>query len=225
MCGRFVRKSPISDIIKEFHVEGIRIKMKPSYNVAPSQNILIVINEDGRHRMKRCRWGFVPSWAKDPSIGYKMINARGETVAEKPSFKKAFKNQRCLIVADGFYEWYKRGKKKVPLYIRMKSKRSFSMAGLYNLWTSPEGESLWTCTIITTSSNDLLKPLHERMPVIIPEDKRELWLDPDVQEKEILLSLLGPYPSEKMELYEVSSEVNSPSNNSITNIRSLNTKS
>lgn len=107
----------------------------------------------------------------------------------------------------------------------MKSKRSFSMAGLYNLWTSPEGESLWTCTIITTSSNDLLKPLHERMPVIIPEDKRELWLDPDVQEKEILLSLLGPYPSEKMELYEVSSEVNSPSNNSITNIRPLNTKS
>lgn len=147
-----------------------------------------------------------------------MINARSETITEKRTFKAAFEKLRCLIVADGFYEWRREGKTKIPVFIRLKSGRPFAFAGLYNNWTSPEGKEIIASTIITTQANELLEPVHDRMPVITHEDKRDLWLDPEVKVKSDLLSLLKSYPSEEMEFYEASKRVNSPRNNSPENI-------
>lgn len=213
MCGRFVLDSPISKIANEFRAEKCLFDIEPSYNIAPSQKIVIVTEEGGK-KILQCRWGFIPSWAKDPAVGYKMINARAETVAEKPAFKRAFTNQRCLVIADGFFEWQKTGKKKDPIYIRLKSGRLLGFAGLYSVWTSPEGEHVCTCTIITTEANVLLEPIHDRMPAIIPGEHHDLWLDPAVHDKESLLPLLKPYDADEMEYYRVSSKVNSPANNS-----------
>jgi len=196
-------------IAQAFGVDRIASEMGPSYNVAPSQQIVVVKKNGGKVLMD-CRWGFLPSWIKDEKIGFKMINARAETVAKKPAFKDAFKTQRCLVVADGFYEWKKSAKGKVPFYIRLKSGNPFGFAGLYNLWHSPEGEDICTCTIITTDSNALIAPLHDRMPAIIPEEGRDLWLDPDVQDPDRLTDLLRPFDSEQLEVYEVSARVNSP---------------
>ncbi len=213
MCGRFVRNSDILTITTEFNIEQTSFDLEPSYNVAPTQNIIIIIN-DGKKQLIECEWGFIPSWAKEPSVGNKMINARSETVADKPTFKSAFKNRRCLVVADGFYEWRKEGGVKIPIYIHLKSGKPFGFAGLYNPWISPEGDQICTCTIVTTEANELLKPIHNRMPVIIPEDQQDLWLDPAVQEKEPLLSLLNAFDSKEMDFYDVSPMVNSPKNNS-----------
>ena len=163
----------------------------------------------------------MPTWAKDLKEGYKMINARAETVAEKPSFRQAFSRHRCLVVADGFYEWKNESGRKTPVYVRTKNGKPFGMAGLYNLWTSPEGEQVCTSTIITTDANESLKPVHDRMPVIAPRDKYDLWLDPDVHEKENLLPVLEPYPDKGLELYEVSTRVNSPKNDSAENIQKI----
>jgi putative SOS response-associated peptidase YedK len=160
------------------------------------------------------RWGLIPSWAKDMSVGSKMINARAETISEKPSYRNAFKKRRCLVVADGFYEWQSFSGAKRPIYIRFKSGRPFGFAGLYEIWNSPEGEEITTCTIITTQANELMRPIHERMPVIIPKEKEELWLDPKTEEQSLLFSLLKPYPADQMEAYPVSKKVNSPKNNS-----------
>ncbi len=217
MCGRFVLNSPVPDIINEFHIDQTSFEYDPSYNVAPTQNI-VIIKKNGLKVLTNCKWGFVPSWAKDVAIGHKMINARSETVAEKPTFRKAFKNQRCLIVADGFYEWIKKGTVKTPVFIRLKSQKPFGFAGLYNLWTSPEGKEICTWTIITNQGNDIPRSLHHRMPVILPRDKHDLWLDPKNQDTEELLSFLKPYSSGEMELYEVSRKVNSPSYNASDNV-------
>jgi putative SOS response-associated peptidase YedK len=149
------------------------------------------------------------------------INARAETVAEKPSFRQAFSRHRCVIVADGFYEWKNEGGKKRPVYVHLKNGMPFGMAGLYNLWASPEGKQICTTTIITTDANETLKPIHERMPVITPLDKIDLWLDPSVHEKEKLLPILKPYPNKELELYEVSMKVNSPKNDSAENIQKI----
>lgn len=217
MCGRFVLCSPVADIEIEFHIDNTAFTHDPSYNIAPTQNI-VIIKKNGIKALTNCRWGFLPSWVKDPDAGNQMINARSETVAEKPSFRKAFKNQRCLIVADGFYEWMKEGKKKVPVFIRLKSRKPFGLAGLYNLWTSPEGEETCTCTIITTEANEVLSSIHHRMPVILPRYRHDPWLDPKNQDTEKLLSLLQPYESGEMEFYTVSSKVNSPSFNEKENV-------
>jgi putative SOS response-associated peptidase YedK len=160
----------------------------------------------------------VPSWCKELNEGYKMINARAETVAEKPSFREAFRCQRCLVVADGFYEWKHEGGKKRPFYIHRRDGRPFGMAGLYNCWTSPEGDRVCTSTIITTDANEALAPIHDRMPVILAMDEAGLWLDPAVHEKEKLLPVLKPCPDDDLELYEVSASVNSPKNDSAENI-------
>jgi putative SOS response-associated peptidase YedK len=154
-------------------------------------------------------------------MGFKMINARAESVADKPAFKDAFRNQRCLVVADGFYEWVLEGKVKQPVYIRLKSHTPVGFAGLYSVWRSPEGENICTCTIITTDANDLLRPIHDRMPVIIPKDKEDLWLDPKTTEKEILLPLLTPYPSDEMEFYRVSPIMNKPEKDASEMIRPI----
>lgn len=202
----------------EFGLEQPLCSIQPSYNIAPSQPI-IVITVDGDRKVIQCIWGFVPSWAKNLSAGHKKINARSETVAEKPSFREAFKKHRCLIPSDGFYEWRKEKGGKVPLFVHLKSGKPFSFAGLYSIWTSPEGNQLSTCTILTTTANKLLEPTHSRMPAIIPKENREVWLDPTISDKDTLLPLLKPFPSEEMEAYDVTSRVNSPRNNSPENIR------
>ena len=214
MCGRFTRIISLEEIIEAFVVVETACDLGPSYNIAPTQPIAVIANESGARRLVTLRWGLIPSWAKEPSIGNKMINARAETLTLKPSFRQAFKKRRCLIVADGFFEWQKRGREKVPLYIRMQSKQSFGFAGLYEYWTSPEGETIGTCAIITTEANDLLRPIHNRMPVILPPEHHAVWLNPTIGEETLLLPLLQPFPGDTMEAYEVSRLVNSPKHNS-----------
>ncbi|MBF0506469.1 MAG: SOS response-associated peptidase [Nitrospirae bacterium] len=209
MCGRFDLHSETKVILREFRVDSFSTDYHPSYNIAPSRRI-VIIKDDGKKHIVQCMWGFLPSWVKDPSMANKMINARAETVAEKPAFKDSFRHRRCLVVADGFFEWRRQGKRKMPVYVRLKSRSPIGFAGIYNTWTSPEGESICTCAIITTEANDLLEPIHDRMPAIIPKDGEDLWLDPHITEKERLMPLLRPYASEDMEMYDVSPLVNKP---------------
>ncbi len=220
MCGRFEIHSALEIIAKVFGIDSITFDYSPSYNVAPSQDILLVIN-DGKRRLIKSRWGFIPSWSKELSAGYKMINARAESVADKPSFRQAFQNQRCLVVADGFYEWKKEGTKKRPFYIRLRSGKPFGFAGLYNISKSPEGEQICTSTIITTDANEVVQPLHDRMPVIASPDAYDLWLDPNIHDKVLLQNILKSYPSKDLEVYEVTPKVNSPKNNAPENIQKI----
>jgi putative SOS response-associated peptidase YedK len=213
MCGRFVREKSIPVIAAEFGVDQISTDLEPSYNIAPTQRVAAVIN-DGQKQLVAFQWGLIPSWADDPKIGNKLINAKSETITEKASFRNAFKKRRCLIVADGFFEWQKIGQAKRPVYIHLKSGKPFGFAGLYETWKSPEGEPIATCTIITTEANEIIKPIHDRMPVIIAKEARDLWIDPGVKDREALLELLKPYPSDEMETWPVSKMVNSPMNNS-----------
>ena len=223
MCGRFVLASPLSLIAETFSVgmTGVGVDLRPRYNIAPGQDVVAVVFE-GENRLTQFRWGLVPSWAKDPSIGARMINARAETVAEKPSFRAAFEKRRCLIAADGFYEWRREGQRKIPVYICRKSRKPFGFAGLYETWTSPEGREVRTCTIITTEANELLRRVHDRMPVILPPESQALWLDPAMKDKPRLLALLGPYPADRMTAHDVSPRVNSPLHDDPENIRPVN---
>jgi putative SOS response-associated peptidase YedK len=218
MCGRFVLFSSFEVIAQVFGLGAAGALPAASYNVSPGRDVAMVLNDGGGNRLASCIWGFVPPWGKDLKEGHKMINARAETIAEKPSFREAFSSHRCLIVADGFYEWKSVQGKKLPVYVRLRSGRPFGMVGLYNPWTSPEGNRVCTCTIITTEANDLLRPFHDRMPVIAQAELMDLWLDPSVREKEKLLPLLKPRPEQDLELYEVSLRVNSPKNDSPENI-------
>jgi len=213
MCGRFVRTVSIEDIADEFEVNKPSFDLSPSYNIAPSQDIAIIINNN-KKCIALCRWGLVPSWAKDPAIGHKMINARSESISEKPSFKYSFKHHRVLIPASGFYEWKREGKTKKPYYIRLKSRACFGFAGLVSYWKSPEGEQICTGCIITTNANDLIQPVHDRMPVIIRKEDEDKWLNREEQDRDALQSLLRPYPSDEMNFYTVSPMVNSPASNS-----------
>jgi putative SOS response-associated peptidase YedK len=213
MCGRFVRQKEIDAIVRDFGVQDVACDLAPSYNVAPTQKVAVII-EDGVKQLVSVRWGLVPSWASDLSVGSRMINARAETILEKDSFRDAFKRRRCLVVADGFYEWRKTGKARQPIFIRLRRDRAFGFAGLYENWLSPEGENIRTCTIITTEPNEIMKPIHDRMPVIVPMEEEDTWLDPALEDSTRLLGLLKPYPAEEMETYEVSAMVNSVANDS-----------
>ncbi len=186
--------------------------MTPSYNIAPTQEVAAMVEEDETRKLEMFRWGLIPSWAKDPSIGNKMINARAETVSEKPSFRSAFKKRRCLIVADGFYEWQKTDNGKQPFYVRMKDSSPFAFAGLWETWDK-EGEEVRSCSIITTDANDLMNEIHHRMPVILPPETYGVWLDRGFEEREAFSNMLRPYPSDEMEAYPVSRRVNKPANN------------
>jgi putative SOS response-associated peptidase YedK len=208
MCGRFVFMSKTALLIEEFGLDEISWQFKPNYNVAPGQDVPVIV-KNGKRVLEKFRWGFVPFWAEDPSIGNRMINARAETISEKRSFARAFKNRRCLIVADGFYEWKKEGNIKIPFYFHLRSGKPFGFAGLYETWRSPEGKDLTTCTIITTEPNEIIKPVHNRMPSIIDRERRETWLDNNIQNPEGLPFLLKPFNSALMEGYEVSRKVNS----------------
>ncbi len=208
MCGRFTLTLDPGDLQEELNLNISSGLLTPRYNIAPSQPVAVV--RDGITRsVELFQWGLVPSWAKDVSIGYKMINARSETIAEKPSFRTPFARKRCLIPADGFYEWAQSNGGKTPYYFYLKDHKPFTFAGLWEEWKPSEGEPLRTCTIITCEANDTLKTYHERMPVILPADLRWLWLDPAAQAPE-LQSWLKPYPAEEMAWHEVSRLVNKP---------------
>jgi putative SOS response-associated peptidase YedK len=195
----------------------IDIPISKRYNIAPSQQILAITQEDEERKANLFRWGLIPFWSKDPSIGNKLINARAETLDEKPSFKHLIKRKRCLIISDGFYEWKKEEGKKQPYFIHMKSRKSFALAGLWDAWGDKD-DCVYTCTIITTVPNDLMKPLHSRMPVILDEEQEKIWLDSHITDPAYLKTLLNPYSNHSMDAFPVSTMVNNPKNDSIENI-------
>jgi len=212
MCGRYTLRTPVEKLAKEFGLEDSSVDLPPNYNVAPTQGVAAVLAENGHRRLEVLRWGLIPPWADDPQIGSRMINARAETAHEKPSFRRAFRERRCLIPADGFYEWKRTNGTKQPYYIHMKEGRPFAFAGLWESWREEGGPEVRSCAILTTRPNALASEIHDRMPVILPAGSREAWLDPEA-EKEELLALLEPYPEDEMEAYPVSRYVNSPQNN------------
>ena len=216
MCGRFTLFSTYETLIKRFGIEAAIAEedYEVSYNIAPSQQVLAVINDGSKNRLGYLRWGFIPSWAKDESIGYKMINARAESLSEKRSFKNAYQKHRCLIVANAFYEWRKAGEEKRPFCIKLKSDEPFGFAGLWESWRAQEGKLVHSCTIITTKANEAVSAVHERMPVILKQEDEKLWLDPGLHDTNLLDKLLTPCQSGMMDIFEVSKDVNSPKNNS-----------
>jgi putative SOS response-associated peptidase YedK len=214
MCGRFIQKSERRIIAEEFYVQEFVDPPEVSYNVAPGQNAGVILGGSAGNVYARYRWGLVPSWAKDPAIGNRMINARSETISEKPSYRNAFRKRRCLVPVDGFYEWKKDGSLKVPFFIHERSGKPFSLAGLWETWSGSEGNPLLTFTILTTEANERLKELHDRMPVIIPPGSRRLWLDSPAEDAKRLFELLRPSEAKLLDYFEVSRFVNSPQNNS-----------
>jgi len=213
MCGRFTQTAPPEVIADQFQIDDPPL-FKPNYNISPTQHVAIVrLNlESVKRECVLVRWGLIPSWAKDAKIGNQCINAKGETVAEKPAFRSAFKKRRCLVIADGFYEWQRLGERKQPMWIGRTDKRPFALAGLWEHWQPADGEPLETCTIITTEPNDLMAPIHNRMPVILVPASYDQWLDLNAQ-AEPLKTLLRPYPSEELRAYPVSTLVNNPRHN------------
>ena len=211
MCGRYSLIADIGELAERFEFDGDCLGHTPSYNIAPTQMALTVTNGGERHAI-HMRWGLIPSWAKSASVGNRMINARAETVAERPSFRTALRRRRCLVLADGFYEWQRIGASRRPMRITMRSGEPFAFAGLWEAWRDTRGETVRSCTIITTAANELLTPIHDRMPVILPRKLESLWLDDDMQDPAALTDILIPCPADLMEAYEVSTLVNSPSN-------------
>jgi len=212
MCGRFSQTKPWRELSERFSASmPTTADEAPRYNIAPTQ-MVIVVSDDGQRQMRAMKWGLIPSWAKDAAIGNRMINARAETIAEKPSFRTALRKRRCIIPADGFYEWQKQAGGKQPMRIVLKSGEVFGFAGLWDSWKSPGGEVIYSCTIITTAANELLKTVHDRMPVILTPEAETAWLDPSVQDATLLLPLLKQYPADQMEFYPVSKIVNTPTN-------------
>lgn len=214
MCGRYTLAHFTPDELKRIFLLQNLPDLRPRYNIAPTQNIAAIREDrDTRERnLELLRWGLIPSWAKEEKISARMINLRDDTVTQKPSFKGALRYRRCLIPADGFYEWTDAGPgaKKQPVYIRRRDGAPFAFGGLWDHWVSPTGAEIESCTIITTEPNDLVRPVHDRMPVIIPGASYEEWLDPDNHDGEVLGTLLAPYPPDEMEAYPVSQYVNSP---------------
>ena len=211
MCGRYSLIADLGDLARRFEFDGDWLKFEAAYNVAPTQDVLTVVGGEAR-RGGFMRWGLIPHWAKNASIGSRMINARAETVAEKPAFRDALRRRRCLVLADGFYEWQRTGGAKRPMRITMRSGEPFAFAGLWSLWKDPDGNRIPSCAIITTAANELLRPIHDRMPVILPRELEELWLDRSIDDPGALSSVLNPYPDEEMEAFEVSTLVNSAAN-------------
>lgn len=213
MCGRFTLSLPPEVLMTLFELPYVP-PMEPRYNIAPSQPVAAVrIDRDkGERELAMLKWGLVPFWAEDPKIGNRLINARSETAAEKPAFRAAFRQRRCLVAADGFYEWKKQQSGKQPYYVRLSEGRGFGIAGLWERWENEDGEPIESCTLLTTDANDFLRPIHHRMPVIVPPDHHALWLSPDTTDAGALKRVLQPLPDEALEAYPVSTMVNSPGN-------------
>jgi putative SOS response-associated peptidase YedK len=213
MCGRYTLHHPTSQVVMRFGVqEVLAAPADERYNIAPSQPILVVVQEADRRELDTFQWGLIPSWAKDPTIGNKLINARAETLAEKPSFRNALTRRRCLIPSDGFYEWQKVDGKRQPMYIRRRDGDLFAFAGLWEEWKEPDGTTLRTCAIITVPANNVVSGIHDRMPAMLRPEQEALWLDPSLKSAPDLTRLLMPYADEDMETYAVSPRVNRPAN-------------
>ena len=211
MCGRYSLIADLGELAKRYEFDGDGLALKPAYNVAPTQDVLTVVGGETR-RGGFMRWGLIPWWAKNASIGSRMINARAETVSEKPAFRDALRRRRCLVLADGFYEWQRTGSARKPMRVVMRSREPFAFAGLWSVWRDPDGNRIPSCAIITTTANDLLRPVHDRMPVVLPRELEELWLDRSINDPGALGSVLTPYLDDAMETYEVSTLVNSAAN-------------
>jgi putative SOS response-associated peptidase YedK len=216
MCGRFTLRTPAERLVQQFSCV-FPADLEPRYNIAPTQAVLAVRCESSssERRVAPLRWGLIPFWAKEAAIGNRMINARSETVAEKPAFRAAFRRRRCLVPADGYYEWKKEGRQKQPFRIRLRDETPFGIAGLWESWDDPaSGQTIESCTILTTEANALTREVHERMPVILPRERYAEWLAPDLEDARCLLPLLQPFPVEPMQMDPVSTLVNNPRNDS-----------
>jgi putative SOS response-associated peptidase YedK len=213
MCGRFTLIAPGEAVAELFQLTDIP-NLAPRYNIAPTQPVAAVrvSEKSGVRELTHLYWGLIPRWAKDPSIGSRMINARSETAAEKPSFRVAFKYRRCLVPADGFYEWQKLNGQKQPVRIQMEDGGPFAIAGLWERWASADGSEIESCTLLTTEPNELLQDVHNRMPVIVAPNDFDLWLDPGAQHPGEVQHLLRPYSAREMSYYPVSTHVNNPRN-------------
>lgn len=211
MCGRFTLTVDGEQLAEQLNLPVVP-EIAPRYNIAPTQPVAAVRASmaSGQPELTYFHWGLIPSWSKDPKGGARMINARAETVAEKPAFRAALKYRRCLVPADGFYEWQKTNGKKQPIYIKMADGRPFAFAGLWEHWQSPDGSEIESCTLLTTGPNELISAIHDRMPVILHPDDYDLWLDPKMQTADRLQPLLRAYPAAEMTLYPVSTLVNTP---------------
>jgi putative SOS response-associated peptidase YedK len=219
MCGRFGASYRNIKILWNLHGD---FSFQTRYNIAPSQEIPVIIHNDKRNEAKLMKWGLVPSWAPDPSMGQRMINARSETLLEKPSFKQAVEKRRCLVPANGFYEWRREGNRKVPMWIQLKTRQPFAFPGLWDCWTDHDnGKKLYSFTIITTRANALLSRIHNRMPVIYEKEMGRAWLEESVSDPLELSLILQPPASERLEAYEVSTLVNSPDNDSPECVRRI----
>jgi len=217
MCGRFTLRTPLTELVAAFAIDEPNLpSVSPRYNIAPSQPVFAVREKPGVSPTRReavwLRWGLIPAWAADPAIGNRMINARAETVAQKPAFRTALKRRRCLVAADGFYEWKAEGKVKQPYFIHFTDDRPFALAGMWESWETPDHSSVESCTILTTDANDIMRPIHDRMPVILGPSAYAKWLAPTELETEALRPLLAPYAGDGLEGYPVNRLVNSPRN-------------
>jgi len=211
MCGRFAQ-GDMDAIYSKYRVKvpaKLKKQIRERYNIAPAQPVPVINRtKTNENKLEIMKWGLIPSWAKDPNIGYKMINARSETVDKKPSFKSSLKSRRCIVPATGFYEWKKSNSHKIPHYIHLKDEKVFSLAGLYDTWKDKGGKTMTTFTVLTTEPNKLVEPIHNRMPVILEKDEEEPWLDKKVNETGALLEMLDPYPESRMSEHTVSTAVN-----------------
>lgn len=215
MCGRFVQVEKPEFYAEHFGAEFVRSEpLRQSYNVAPTSIVYTIVSHDDERVLTTMRWGLIPSWAKDRKLGARTFNARSETAAQKPMFRSSFAKRRCLIPMDGFYEWQRRDKGKLPHYIFGADNKPLPVAGLWSVWHDPETEErLVTCTILTTGPNALMEDIHDRMPVMMPPDRWSAWLDPDLTDKETIGALMELYPVELMKEYAVSTLVNKVQNN------------
>lgn len=215
MCGRFSLATTADDLAEFFGMD-VFPEFDPHFNLSPSQPICALRQQEKEAKREALwmRWGLIPSWAKDPGIGNRMINARSETVAEKPAFRAAFKKRRCLVPADGFYEWKSEGRKKQPYFIRSRKDSIMAFAGLWELWSAPDGSEVTSCAILTTQANELMAPIHHRMPVILSPKDFNTWLDTEATKPDSLKKLMMPFSAKKLEAYPVSRFVSNPSNDS-----------
>lgn len=221
MCGRYALKTSVPDIARILNAENLA-DFSPSYNIAPTQTAPVCrTTQHGDRELVSMRWGLVPHWARSVDDRYRMINARADTVATKPAFRSSFRRRRCLVPADGYYEWKRSGKRKQPYFIHMRDESPFFLAGLWDRWDKGEEGPLESFTIVTTEANEISAKVHDRMPVIVGDENRHTWLDPSVGAVEILESLLRPYPSEDISLHPVSTYVNAPMNDGPTCVEPL----
>ncbi len=220
MCGRYT-VTKTEGLTERFKAEQPQLPITARYNVAPSQ-VMPVVLRNSPNRVEWLKWGLVPFWSKEPKAGYSTINARAEGIADKPTYRKPIRSQRCIVPADGFYEWQKTGVGKQPYYIQLKDGQLFGFAGLYDIYRDQDGQELKTFTIITTEANELMAPIHNRMPVILRPEDEDLWLDKAVTDPQAVVGLLQPYPAELMVAYPVSKLVNKPENDLPELVRTVN---